>query len=676
MKIKLLSLVLVISSLFSFGQSDTTLVVSDTINKIDSVKTIKEIRVFGIRPGISRTTILDSTRCLINGGSDPFFVLNREVPNVISQSDNGTQYGYSYIRMRGMDQTRINFTLNGIPMNEMEDQGIYFSNIPGFYNNISKMDVVRGVGTSKYGTTSLVGSVDMETKSSLIKEFNGQFGMGSFETNSYNLNYSSGLIGKISFSASASYISTEGFRERSGTDGYTYFGQFGYHTKNNIVKFLGFIGNTKNDLSYIPADRESLVQNYRVNFNSTSDKDKFGQNFASVNWTKLNVRNAVVNSSVYFNNVNGYYDVMFSDVARYGIESYQGGLMSNVIWRKKRWSTNLGGNYNAYQRNHTLNYLDTLRYSNFGNKQGLILYSRFTYNINEYSLFGDIQYRGVDFKYTDENGSSDRTKWNFFNPKVGIKRTKENNESWASFGRTSREVTRSDLFDGNDNVYLSNGIYSDYLGESNLNSPNVYQIIPNTSPEIVNNLEIGYKRTFNGFLISSNFYYMDISNERIIIGIDGISGLPIRQIANKSYRRGVEFDATYKYSKWTFRTNGSYLNAKITKSAFGNGESSFSPKFTMNNFINYGTKYKFGINGIFVTSMYLNNEQIKNLSTDPYYVVNLTSEIPVGKVSINLLINNVFNSKYLLPAGVLSGVGQYYPGAGRNYFINFKFVIG
>ncbi len=673
----ILLLILSIVSIISFGQSDTTdaevLVDTTTISPKLPID-LKEVRILGIRPGITRTTIQsDSTRSAMNGGFDPFFVLNREVPNVISQSDNGTPYGYSYIRMRGMDQTRINFTLNGIPMNEMEDQGIYFSNMPGFYNNISRMDIVRGVGISKYGTTSLVGSVNMETKPSNKEEFSGQMGIGSFRTNSNSLNYSSGMIGKISFSSSISYLHTDGFRDRSGTDGYTYFGQVGYSGRKNIIKILGFSGESKNDLSYISIDKESLDQNYKINFNSITDKDKFGQNFASINWVNSNISNVTINSSVYFNNVNGHYDVSFGDVARYGIQSYQGGVMSNLIWQRKKWSVNFGSNYNNYQREHTLKYLDTLRYSNFGNKQDITLYGRFSYRIKEYSIFADLQYRGVDFTYTDNSGSRDSYKWGFFNPKVGIRRVKNNNESWFSLGRTSREVTRSDLFDGNDNIYVSGGIlYSDYLGES---SPNVYRVIPNALPESVNNIEIGHKIIRDNLSISSNLYYMGIKNERIVIGIDPISGLSIRQIANNSYRTGIEVDANYIYNKWLIGINGSYLKAQVTKSSFGSGESSFSPKFTMNNFLKYGKKSKVGINGMFVGSMYLNNDQDRKLSTDPYYVVNLTGEIPIGNMSLNILVNNILNGKYLLPAGVISGVGQYYPGAGRNYFISLKFLV-
>jgi len=651
-------------------------------NFVFSQDTLESIQVVGIRDykscPVSLTTIeVDSVRGISNSSSDPFFTINRIVPNSFAQSDNGTQYGYSYLRIRGMDQTRINFTLNGIPMNEMEDQGIYFSNMPGFYNSISRVDITRGVGISKFGSTSVVGSINVETKSLLSKEMIAQFGTGSFGTSSTNLEYSSGLIGKIAFSSSLSYLQTDGFRDHSGSNGHNYFGQFGYFGKNNILKIYGFIGESNNNLSYIPVDKATLSQDYKINFNSLSDIDRFAQNFASINWINSRINHTIFNSSVYFNNVNGHYDV---SGYRYGITSYQGGAMSNVTWNDGPWNINIGLNLNLYQREHNLNHLDTLRYSNFGNKNDVVAYNRLSYRLGSYSLFADIQYRGVNFKYQDENGSMMNYKWQFFNPKIGIKKSVKNSESWISVGKTSREVTRSDLFDTNDNVYLDNGlIYSDYLGESNLNSFNIYQIYPNSSPEIVTDLEIGTKfsksrRNISDFSTSFNLYYMDIRNERLIIGIDRIYGLPIRQIANSSFRSGFEADFSYRYRKFIFGSNGAYLKARTDKKI-----SSFSPEWTMNNFIKYGNSFRIGFNGMYVSSMYLNNGEDIDLSTDPYYIVNFTTEIRFNNVSVNMLVNNLLDQKYLLPGGVLtdnnSRVGQYYPASTRSYFVNLKFNI-
>ena len=117
--------------------------------------TLKEVQVVGIVSGkqlpISQTKFNCNEYSYLNKQGDPFFVIAAATPSIYSQSDNGQENGYSYMRLRGLDQTRINYNLNGIPLNEMEDQGLYFSNIPGVYNYVSSINVERGIGSSKYG---------------------------------------------------------------------------------------------------------------------------------------------------------------------------------------------------------------------------------------------------------------------------------------------------------------------------------------------------------------------------------------------------------------------------------------------------------------------------------------------------------------------------------------------
>ena len=167
--------ILTLLSFVAISQTETLPLQTDSLKLLTLVdsSSLPSIEIVGIRSNptdpVTTTKIsMDSIRTTYQGG-DPFFTINQWSPNVLTQSDNGSQYGYSYMRIRGFDQTKINFTLNGIPLNEMEDQGIYFSNMPGFLNNISNIQVTRGIGTSQYGTTSIGGSVDMETNSPLRK---------------------------------------------------------------------------------------------------------------------------------------------------------------------------------------------------------------------------------------------------------------------------------------------------------------------------------------------------------------------------------------------------------------------------------------------------------------------------------------------------------------------------
>ncbi len=643
----------------SFSQTDTIL--------------LKEAQIIGsptkLDPTTSTLINIDSVKYLYQG-NDPFFILNKTVPNVISQSDNGLPYGYSYLRIRGIDQTRINFTLNGIPLNEMEDQGIYFSNMPDFLNNISRSQITRGIGISKYGTTSIGGSVNLETDFLDSVQISGELGTGSFETNRYSLGYSSGDIKNFSFSSRIGYLSTDGFRDHSGSNGYNYFGQLGYFGKKDKIKVYGFIGESSNQLSWIPIDRQTLNQNYRINLNGINEVDKFKQNLISLNWITFRVRNLIINSSIYHSGINGSYKSYLDPIllGRFSLISNQGGGMINFGYKINNLSLNLGINYNLYRRYHILaldDYPDDVIYKNFGTKRDLTTFIKLNYEINKYCVFADIQYRNVTFEYTDKFNYSIPYKWSFINPKVGIKKFGNNNESWFSLGHTQREVTRSDLFNGNDNLYVFNGgLYTDSTFGA--------RVDVNITPEKVYDLEIGHKFQNNNLFMSVNCYYMLFRDERLMVQVDDITGLPIRQIVDKSIRTGIEFDGYIIFNKLKIGSNGAYSYNRILSL---NRMSSLSPNFIMNNSISYriGKITKIGISGNYVSSMYLDNTQSE--STNPYYVINATGGVDIESLSINLIVNNVLNQKYYLPGGVYNGVGQYYPSAFLNYFLSIRFNL-
>ena len=214
---------------------------------------LTDVQVVGIRTDKREPTTVTKINCdsvspFVSLQKDPFFVIEKMTPSIYAQSDNGQANGYSYMRMRGLDQTRINFNLNGVPLNEMEDQGIYFSNMPGFYNYIGNISVQRGVGTSKYGNTSIAGSVNMETidMSRKFTDIN-TFLVGNNKNSFSNIFYSSGL-NKNGFAVQlgGTYVNNVGFREHSGNDGGSIFYSIGSFKNKNIIRLYGFIGKTHN----------------------------------------------------------------------------------------------------------------------------------------------------------------------------------------------------------------------------------------------------------------------------------------------------------------------------------------------------------------------------------------------------------------------------------------------
>jgi len=662
---KKLILLLLISFPF-LGKSQDTL----KTNILDSVQ------VIGIKPLKTEPITLNSIKLdtISVNGQDPFFILNRNIPNVLTQSDAGLPVGYSYVRMRGLDQTRINFTLNGIPLNEMEDQGIYFSNMPDFLSNISSIEVQRGIGSSKYGTTSMAGSVNLETKSLLKKELSSDVGFGSFNTFRSNIGYTSGLLkDKFAFSSRLSYLTSDGFRYNSGTKGWTYFGQGGYFGKSDIVKVYGFTGQSNNGMAWL-APNDSIIKNdYRTNLNTPDEKDKFGQNFIALNWINYKLTKLKFNSSIYFNNINGSYTSYIAQdtLGLFSLKSYQTGGMTNVVYESNGYSFNSGLNYNYYQRSHTLAYnfaQNDLFYKNIGFKQDVIAYTKINKTLDNFNLFVDLQYRFVNFNYNKLQNWT----WNFFNPKFGIRYKTEKFNTYFSIAKTSREVTRTDLLRGYDNVDLVGSNFTAF-GDT---------FMVNSLPERCFDFELGTTFTHKNLTLSGNIYVMSFNNERIPTGQINYIGLLLKNPVNQSIRYGFEFDGTYKIKNLTFTTNLSLAKTRINSwldesgNEFKNKEAFASPRFIMNNFINYKVKnILLGLNGQYVSGMYLDNRNLQNLRTPQYYILSAQIGLTYDKLLITLNANNLLNQKYYLPGGVYLNRPAYYVGALTNLFLNVKFTL-
>ena len=656
-------------SITMFAQTDTT-----------KVFNMSELQVVGIKtesyePVTISAIKIDSIKNTYQG-NDPFFTLNRYVPSVFTQSDGGLPYGYSYMRIRGIDQTRINFTLNGIPLNEMEDQGIYFSNMPDFMNNMSEVQVQRGVGTSKYGTTSIGGSVNFETEAPIKSSLTLSGGIGSFKSDKFSVKCNTGYFGKSKIASSFSYskLNSSGFRRNSGTNGETFFGQVGYFGNKNTIKVYGFRGMSINQMAWLPVTKDLIDKYYRTNLNSPDEVDNFKQNFIAATWVNYSKSNIKFNTSVYGNNINGTYTSFLDSttLGKFGLQSYQTGAMSNMVYTKNGFTLNTGVNYNYYQRRHRLsdNSLpDVFWYSNTGFKQDVIAFTKLNYNCNKWNFFGDLQYRFVNFQYQENDSTKSilSNNWNFINPKFGVKYMSDKYEFWTSISKTNREVTRSDMFRGYDHLYPVGDSLSSGFGDNNF--------IINFKPEQVYDFELGAKFIKKNLSISSNLYGMYFKDERVAYGDVNYIGLLLRRPVDKSYRTGIELDGTYVYKSISFITNLNY-----SYNRFFNGDKwlihSYTPNFIMNNTIEY--RYKkliFAINGRYVSKAYLDNSQSENLTTPNYYILNFNTGFKGKYTSLYLNVNNLMNQKHYLPGGVSQGLPAYYVGALRNLFLTFSLTI-
>ena len=618
----------------------------------------------------------DSTKTLFTG-QDPFYIMNRYVPGIYSQSDNGVGLGYCYMHLRGFDQTRIAYSLNDIPIQENEDQGIYFSNMPGFYNNISSIDVERGVGINKSGTTAMAGSVNMQTRSMLDTQMNFSYGYGSYNTNAASLGYTSGkLSNNMAFGLQGSYLTTDGFKHNSGAKGGNIFGQVGYFGKSNIFKVYGFYGSSSNQMAYGTPTDSMIKADYRVNTNIPSEQDKFQQSFIAANWVNFKSSKLTFNTSLYSNSVIGSYSVMIDTLYQFGIGSHQIGAMSNAVYHENNLTLNIGVNYNYYQRMHN-NYLtsnvDNVFYVNHGYKQDFIGYLKADYRIGNFNLFGECQSRTVNFSYKENmnvGGSAladFNTTWSFLNPKVGIKYSKNSHDVYFSIAHSKREPTRSDLFNGYDGITpIGGGIYT-ALGDT-------FSI--NLKPESIYDFELGSSYRKNGLMLSGNLYAMYITNELVAIGRLNYIVFHVKKNLSHSIRTGIEANVSYSTGHFFFATNGCWSYNKIDTGNSGYVTPFATPGLIFNNFAVYKRKfYSVGLNGMYVSKSYLDNTQNENYTSPQYYIINFVGALTYNKMSLTFNVNNILNQKYYIPAGIVNGHSSYYVGALFNYFATLRVII-
>jgi iron complex outermembrane receptor protein len=643
----------------------------------DTIKELGSIQIIGIRndsrePVTITKTVCDSVK-FFNTQRDPFFVIDKITPSVYSQSDNGQGNGYSYMRMRGFDQTRINFNLNGVPLNEMEDQGIFFSNMPGFYNYLSSVNVQRGVGSSRYGNTSIGGTVDMESRDMFKKDLQlSTLGISNLQNRFINGTYSSGTSKKgLAFQVGGSYGENEGFKEHSGNKGGSIFYGAGYRNDRNILKVYGFSGRSENQLAFYGVPKEILDTNYRINLNSINDKDRFNQNFVAGNW--VNFRGKLkFNTTVYYNNVDGTYNTGGVD---FGVASHQNGIMTNAVYETDRRILNFGANANIYKRTHfgydNGGYYDypenTQRYENVGRKNDLTFYLKGTEILsNKLNLFWDAQLRKVEMKVTAPTELV--YNWTFFNPKAGIKYLGKSSESWFSAAFTQREPTRTDMF--------QNYIQQNSLQYANPDNSVLIKPGSSLSPESVIDMELGYKHNLKRGYISANLYFMNVRNEFVSTGrIDDFSGFMWKVPVANTYRYGLESEGSLKVKKFSFfYTFQQQLNDLVTDSV--RKSITFSP----NTIATVGSSYKrndFTVGafcqyvGKMATS--LENDQAWSNS---YFVINGFATYHLEKkISFTASINNLANRKYLIPAGSVFGSSTFYAGQLLNWTLSLNYSL-
>jgi iron complex outermembrane receptor protein len=592
------------------------------------------------------------------GQEFPYFI--SKTPSITYTSDAGSQNGYVYMRLRGLDQTRINATLNGVPLNEPEDEGAYFNNYVDFLNSVESVQIQKGVGTSTFGVTSYVGSINFTSLKNSELNSNIQFGAGSYNTKKGSIEYNTNLMNNWNMYLRYSQFQTDGYRDHSGNKSKSFFVSTNYITGKNILNYTSFYGKQRNQMAYLAASVNDIAINPKTNYLSSDERDDFDYYFNQVQYlTKYN--NLDISTSLYYIHLKGNYDVAMPDMYNFNLKSNLYGGFVNLIYNKENYNLYFGFNFNVYNREHWLYikpYSNSLLYDNSGDKNDISGFVKYNYNITEkLSIYSDLQLRVAKFNYNKDLHSGieniESKTWSFVNPKIGLNyKASDLLSIYAFVGNTHREPTRNDMFNGYDNLDTSN--IAEVVDFNRINS------------ESVVDYESGLHYKTDYFNADFDVFYMGFKNEIAPIGKLSYIGLPLRKNVPSSKRYGMEVMLNKSFNKYfSISQNVTIMKSKILSYTteydnitYNNVTPLLSPMFIADTELRFTfKKFEVALNGHFISENYLDNENTAKIPA--YLILNSTVNYRIfDRLNLMLQLNNLTNKVYY-SSGYVSGGSSY-----------------
>lgn len=525
----------IVIALGRLGSESTRTATAQSLERL----TITAVRAGEVAP-IAQTT-LDATRLKRDYSGQDVPLTLRQAPSVTAYSESGSLLNYSYFRVRGIDQSRVNITLDGIPLNEPEDQQIYFSDFPDLTSSIQSIQVQRGVGTSTYGQAAFGGSVNFATNPLIATRGTTlEVGGGSFGTARTTLQANSGALGnRLALHGRISGMRSDGYREGATSAANSAFVSGGYFGDRDLLKFTMTTGLERNGQTYAAVPDSELRVDPRAN-PLAGVGDKYRESFATLSYTRLISTDVSAGVTAYGFTTRGFYDYPSGapgPALRYRSASRWGGVIAATHVVKGRLTFDGGAHGMTYSKDHAFDHRPDLQYpgySNTGYKTEASTFAKMSLASGRTTWFADVQLRTAEFRYRPSDGyglSEVSQRWNFVNPKVGVTlQASEGLSFFGSYGTTGREPTRGDLFAGADDVTPDD-------------APALLPLA-RVRPEHVNDLELGATVRKGRLSLTANVFDMRFRDEIARTGATTPLGYDIRANVGKSYRRGVELDGT------------------------------------------------------------------------------------------------------------------------------------
>jgi iron complex outermembrane receptor protein len=676
-------------------EKDTT-----KINRLDEVL-VSAVRVTSKTP-VSFSNLDKKEIKFRNLGQDIPILMNY-LPSVVTTSDAGNGVGYTGIRVRGSDATRVNVTINGIPYNDSEDHGTFWVNMPDFASSLESIQLQRGVGTSTNGAGAFGASLNMLTDSYSEKakgEISSSF--GSFNTQKNTVKFSTGLLNDhFEMAGRLSTLQSDGYIDRASSNLKSYFVQGTYVANTTLIKALVFGGTQKTYQSWNGIDAATLQDNRT--FNSVgmftdefgknryydNETDNYQQDHYQLHWNEKITKNWSSNLAFHYTKGKGYFENYKEDAAFADYGLLPVGTQTTTDLIRQRWLDNdfygttfsthyksekldviLGGSWNKYEGDHfgkviwaryaSQTELGDRYYNGEALKTDGTIFAKALYQITEkMSLFGDLQFRNIQYKTEGGKTGIVNDNFNFVNPKAGLNYDiNAKNKLYFSYAKANREPNRTDYENGN------------------------------PKPEKLNDYELGWRLETGMVKINSSMYYMAYKDQLILTGKLDDVGSPIRSNSDKSYRLGLEVDATITLSeKCIIRPNFTLSENKNVDLNIGLGnlttDIAYSPNLIVGNIFIYKPIEGLQISLLqkYVGKQFMNNSNSVESVLESYFIndLNIGYEIKPKSVFKSILItgliNNIFDKKYVSNGYMWDVYPYYYPQAGVNFLtgVTMKF---
>lgn len=697
--------------------------------KLTDTTWLEPVELLTVRAGdnvpVPKTNISKKEIANNNLGRDLPFILN-ETPSVIVHSDAGNGVGYTGIRIRGSDASRINVTINGIPYNDAESQGTFFVDLPDIASSANNIQIQRGVGTSSIGAGSFGGAINISTNEIEHKrslQFNSS--AGSYNTFKNNLILHSGLFGKhFTADARLSAISSDGYVDRATSNLQSIFSSIAYTSSSKSFRLNVFSGKEKTYQSWYGVNEANLNSNRRYNSAGTekadspydNETDNYVQTHYQLFYNQKISSAWKFNTGLFLTKGKGYYEQYKASetLGDYGLRDYQIDtlVISQTNLVRRLWLDNnfYGGIYSLHYNRHNTNIIlggSLSRYDgkHFGeivradvqqavpanyrwydltaDKTDVNTYLKGTHKLSSaWSLFADAQVRKVVY---DINGFRNNptlqqeNEYIFVNPKAGITYTRQKTKVYFSFGRTSKEPNRDDFEAGQSQVPL---------------------------PETVNDFEFGIENTLPTRSWGLNLYYMDYYNQLVLTGKINDVGAYTRTNIRNSSRAGIELQGANRFSRLFSATANiavssnkikgftefidDYDNGNQQTKLYAKADLAFAPAIVSsvnlqfepikNGMIKFVSKY--------VSRQYLDNTSNNSKSLQSYMVHDLrlkyTSAIRKSSIDFFFHVNNLFSEKYeangytfsYYYGNNLTTENYYFPMAPVNFMAGISFGLG